>query len=200
MDNTFNPGARVMSSTGEEIGIVDRVVEFDSGEPPLLIVNSGDSTVEVPLELVDAQRSMADAVVLTVPFDRAPTPPRTIQVHAEDAQIDVYDVELGRVVVEKTIERVPIRQDIALGTDNVEIRRVPVGEEYDVRPESRQDGEILIVPVVEEVLVLTRRYRLVEEIHVITRRDRHIEQVEVELQREVVTVREELNDGSVREL
>lgn len=200
MDNTISPGTRVTSSTGEEIGFVDRVVESDPDGEPLLVVRNGEYTIEVPWNLVDVSRSTADGIVLGTSFDAGEDFHRTIELRAEQARLDVYEVELGRVVIDKTIERVPVRQDVEIGTDNVEVRRVPVGEEFDVRPESRRDGDILIVPVVEEVLVLTRRYRVVEEVHVITHRDTHIEQVEDELQREVVTVREELNDGSGREL
>jgi stress response protein YsnF len=77
--------------------------------------------------------------------------------------------------------------------------RVPIDREIDTVPEVRTDGEVTIIPVVEERVVLTKRLILREEIHV--RRHRSVEtvQVPVSLRRqEVVVTRstlEEQNDG-----
>ncbi len=49
--------------------------------------------------------------------------------------------------------------------ETVEVTRVPVDREIDAVPEVRIEGDVTIVPVVEEVLVVERRLVLREEVH-----------------------------------
>jgi uncharacterized protein (TIGR02271 family) len=112
----------------------------------------------------------------------------TLELRAEQLEVLKRDVEQGRVRIDKRIENVPFSEDIDVEMDVVEVQRVPRFEEFDAPPESRYEGETLIIPVVEEVLVITRRYRVTEEVHVTTRREVRTERVEDELRREVLTV------------
>ena len=73
-------------------------------------------------------------------------------------------VETGRVRVRTRVDH---RQELVraeLARDEVEIERVLIDREIDVVPEVRQEGDVTIVPVVEEVLVVEKRLVLVEEI------------------------------------
>jgi len=54
----------------------------------------------------------------------------------------------------------------ALRHEHVDIRRVPVNREVDAIPELREEGELLVIPIVEERAVLIKRLILVEELHV----------------------------------
>lgn len=58
--------------------------------------------------------------------------------------------------------------------DLIEVERVPVGMHVDTMPEVRHEGDLLIVPVVREVLV--KRLLVVEEVHL--RRTRQTERFE----------------------
>lgn len=49
--------------------------------------------------------------------------------------------------------------------ERVEVTRVPVDREVDAAPQVRFEGDVTIVPVVEEVLVVERRLVLREEVH-----------------------------------
>ena len=51
-------------------------------------------------------------------------------------------------------------------SEEVEVERVPVGKFVDTPPEPRQEGDTLVFPVLEEVLVVERKIRLKEEIRV----------------------------------
>jgi stress response protein YsnF len=53
-----------------------------------------------------------------------------------------------------------------LARDHVDIQRVPMNLEISEVPDIRQVGETMVIPVVEEVLVVEKRLMLVEEIHV----------------------------------
>lgn len=50
--------------------------------------------------------------------------------------------------------------------DEVVVERVPIGREVTAAPDVRREGDLLIVPVVEEVLVVEKRLVLKEELHV----------------------------------
>jgi stress response protein YsnF len=73
-------------------------------------------------------------------------------------------VSAGRVEV-----RVEQREDIArlaleAMAEHVEVERVAVGREVDRAEGPRQEGDVLVVPVYEEVVVVQRRLVLKEEI------------------------------------
>ena len=54
--------------------------------------------------------------------------------------------------------------------EEVEVVRVAVGRQVDAPPPPREEGDTLIIPVLEEVLVVEKRLVLVEELHVSKRR------------------------------
>jgi len=73
-------------------------------------------------------------------------------------------VETGRIRVSLTTETVAETLRETLRSQRTEIRRVPVGREVSEVPATRQEGDVTIVPVVEEELVVVRRLVLREEI------------------------------------
>jgi uncharacterized protein (TIGR02271 family) len=60
--------------------------------------------------------------------------------------------------------------DLPLEKEEVEVERVAVGRVVETAPEIRREGDTLIVPLVEEVLVVEKRLVLREEVRVTTRR------------------------------
>jgi len=115
----------------------------------------------------------------------------------EELHVDKRQVESGRVRV-RTITRQHeelVAQDLA--RDSVEVERVPIDREVDVVPELRQEGDVTIVPIVEEVLVLEKRLVLKEEVHI--RRSRSVEHVETPVvlrRQEVVVERLDADDNT----
>lgn len=94
--------------------------------------------------------------------------------------------EQVRVRTTTETERV-IMQD-AVRREQIEIKRVPIEREVASAPAIRTEGDLTIVPVLEERLVVERRLFLVEEIHL--RKTVHEEAVELptELRRTRVDV------------
>lgn len=86
----------------------------------------------------------------------------------------------GVRVVKRTIPHEETVQQ-ELRHDNVEVRRVQLDREVDGPQSPRQEGDTLIVPVVEEVLRVQRVWVLKEEIHLrrITTSETHEEKVVV---------------------
>jgi uncharacterized protein (TIGR02271 family) len=68
-----------------------------------------------------------------------------------------------RVAVTTTEEQEAI--EAVLRHRQAEIQRVPVGREVDAPPPIRQEGDTIVIPVLEERVVLVRRLVLTEEIH-----------------------------------
>jgi stress response protein YsnF len=61
----------------------------------------------------------------------------------------------------------------------VEIERVPIDRTVEVAPPTRQEGDITIIPVVEEFVVVERRLILKEEVRVrrVSTKEQHQETV-----------------------
>ena len=121
-----------------------------------------------------------------------------IPVQREELRIGTRVVDTGRGVrVRKTVTEQPHEVDQALRHDEVSVTRVDVGRLLPPGelPATRYEGDTLVVPVLEEVLVLERRLRIKEEIRITkTRREeRHTDTVS--LKTEQVTV-ERFDDAS----
>jgi uncharacterized protein (TIGR02271 family) len=112
-----------------------------------------------------------------------------LQLFAEDFSVKKEALETGRVrVTTRTHEREALI-DEDLARERVEIETVPVGRRIDAVPEIRQEGDVTIVPVVEEVLFVERRLMLKEEIHMrrVRTSERHQEKVVVRHQEALVS-------------
>ncbi|MDB5315302.1 MAG: hypothetical protein JWO26_3416 [Rhodospirillales bacterium] len=73
-------------------------------------------------------------------------------------------VETGKVRVSVTTEAVEEIVRETLRTRRAEIERVPLDQRVTEAPQTRQEGDVLIIPVVEEILVIERHLVLKEEI------------------------------------
>ena len=85
-----------------------------------------------------------------------------------EEQLVIYKraVSDGRVRVSTKTEFVTEAAEARLDSENVEVTRVAIGREVSEAPAVRTDGDVTIVPVMEEVLVVEKRLMLVEEIHI----------------------------------
>ena len=87
-----------------------------------------------------------------------------IPIVEEEVRIDKRLVETGRVQVRTFVEEKQVHVTDALRREVVDVERVAIGREVAVAPTVREEGEFLIVPVVEERLVIEKRLFLVEEL------------------------------------
>lgn len=100
-----------------------------------------------------------------------------VPVIREEVQVDKRIVDTGRGVrIHKTVAELPCQIDERLLRDEVEVSHVPVDRivPLDAAPATRYEGETLVVPILEEVLVVERRVRIKEELRITrTRREEH---------------------------
>jgi stress response protein YsnF len=206
-ERIFNEGARVVSLDGQDIGTVESITGEGSDAQVVVRLRDDDRTMMVPYSVIDAERSNEDLLVIQgavgdlldtqMPVGDHET--QSFSLSAEEAVAHVHEVDRGRVLIDKTVELVPHDAAVEVGNDRIEVERVAVDQEVDTPPEIRQEGDTLVVPVVEEVLVVGKRYRIIEEVHVTKHRDITTETFHEELRREVVTVTEEDQEGNIVE-
>lgn len=114
-----------------------------------------------------------------------------IPVMQEEMTVHKRSVDTGRGIrVHKTVQEHEEQIDVDLMQDSLDIERVPIGRFVDAAamPGSRQEGDTLIVPVFEEVLVVEKRMRLVEEVRISRRQHAHPANQNVVLRSEQVSI------------
>ena len=118
-----------------------------------------------------------------------PEPDTVLPVVQESLSIDKRRLVTGRTRIETVTETVEEFVKADLESVSVEIERVPVGAVIDSIPGIRVEGDVTIVPVVEEVLVVEKRLVLREEIRLtrLRRSEAVAEPVRLRKQRAVVT-------------
>jgi uncharacterized protein (TIGR02271 family) len=109
---------------------------------------------------------------------------QTIELAEEELRIGKREVERGRVVVRTRVEERDEIAEVALRQEDVTVERIPVGRPVEAAPQVREEDGVLIVPVLEERLVVTTELVLKEEIR-ITKKSR------TEMVREPVRLRSE---------
>jgi uncharacterized protein (TIGR02271 family) len=102
-----------------------------------------------------------------------------ISLAEEQVTVGKRRVVTGKVRVNKRVNETEESIDLPLLKEQVEVRHVPVGRWIEAPLSARQEGDTIILPIMEEVLVVEKRLRLVEEVHVIKHRRtiRHREEV-----------------------
>jgi uncharacterized protein (TIGR02271 family) len=80
--------------------------------------------------------------------------------------VDKRTVETGRVRIRTVVDEEQVLFKQELRYQNVLVDRVVVDRDVDAPPQVRQDGDLLIIPVVEEYVFVEKRLRLKEELHV----------------------------------
>jgi uncharacterized protein (TIGR02271 family) len=182
-------------------------LRLDNGEklilPASLLTTRQDGSYYAPLSLDEiregAARADAPAAAATAPAAAPVTPPRSateptesrplvIPVIHEEVEVGKRKVETGGVRIHKSAREEEQMVDVPLVEEHVEVERVRVDKTVDGPVAVRHVGDTIIVPVVEEVLVVQKQLRLVEELHIRkTRTEKHAPQTVV-LRKEEATV------------
>ena len=124
----------------------------------------------------------------------------------ERVRVDKRLIDSGVVKISTSVGERTEMVTAALMHEEVDIKRVPMEVEIDRVPDVRREGELLIIPVVEERAVLHKRLVLVGEVHV-RRRVLHEEReisvdvrtTQVHVQRESLTSDSEETQASTGE-
>jgi uncharacterized protein (TIGR02271 family) len=118
-------------------------------------------------------------------FDEAPV----LTLAAEEMTVTRQKVIRARVRATKRVETRHEIVDEPLARETIEVERIPMGILIEGEPPSiREEGDVTIIPVIEETFVVVRRLLLREEVRLHRRRSVYHDPQEVVLRREVLDV------------
>lgn len=90
----------------------------------------------------------------------------TIPIAREEVEVSRRIHESGRIRVRKAVrERDAIINEPVLREEG-EVKRITINRAIEEPMEARYEGDVLVIPVVEEVLVVRKQLMLKEEIHI----------------------------------
>ncbi len=113
-----------------------------------------------------------------------------IPVIREEARVTRREVEQGGVRVHKRVDEREEVVEQPTYREQVTVERVTLGQPIEQEIGSRQEGDTLIIPVLEEMLVVEKRLVLKEEIRITKRRIEETEQARIVLREEHVDIEE----------
>ncbi|WP_334188407.1 YsnF/AvaK domain-containing protein [Noviherbaspirillum sp.] len=210
--SAFQPGnapaaalknARIVDAGGRQASIVS----LDQGTPgtsdTLAWVQVADGPqIQVPVSLLELQQD--GTYRLPFAFDAVDVVDDmqlTFPVMEEQLRVGKRSVDTGAGVrIHKTVSERQQVIDEALFDDELAVERIPMDEiiSGSSMPETRYEGSTLIVPVLEEVLVVEKKLRLKEEVRITRlRRETHAPQT-VTLRSEEIDV-ERFDDSKPRQ-
>jgi uncharacterized protein (TIGR02271 family) len=108
--------------------------------------------------------------------------------HVEELSVAKRVISKDRVQVSTVTRQHEELVDEFLAREHVEIERIPIGKPIDAMPPVREDGDTIVVPVVEETVVVERRLVLKEEVRIrkVRETERYQERVLLRKQEAVV--------------
>src|SRR5215213_7562942 len=89
-----------------------------------------------------------------------------IPIVEEEAKVAKRQVVSDRIIVKTTVNTEERVLKEILSQETVEVERIPVNRVVDVVPQLRTEGDVTIVPVFEERLVVEKQLFLVEEVRI----------------------------------
>jgi uncharacterized protein (TIGR02271 family) len=118
----------------------------------------------------------------------------TFSLAEEHLRADVRERQVGTVSISKRTEELPVEADIDVQHDEVHVEHREINEPM---PEARDpwyEGDTLVVPVYEEVLVTEKRLYLKEEIRITLVKATEQVHVQDTVRRQVVDVVSDVDD------
>jgi uncharacterized protein (TIGR02271 family) len=112
-----------------------------------------------------------------------------IPVFEENLSVSKRVVEKARVRVSRVTHDYQQMVDELLQHEKVEVERVPVDRPVEAIPSVRQEGDVTIIPVVEEVVKIERHLVLKEEVHIrrVKQTERYQETITLRRQEAVIS-------------
>jgi uncharacterized protein (TIGR02271 family) len=150
---------------------------MDGSRAEVLVQIEGGTSVLVPLEALVRQGDGSYYLTLD-PASRGwrgaggvvSGPPLVLPVIEEAIEVHTSPVEKGRVRIRKVVREREEVVDPPLLRDGVVVERVPINRVVEGPVSVRSEEDTLIVPLLEEVLVVEKRLLLKEELRITKRR------------------------------
>ncbi len=111
-----------------------------------------------------------------------------IPVVEEYLEVSKELVATGLVRVQKSVREHDVAVSEPLTAETLHVERVPMNVIVEHPPSVRTEGDVTVISVVEEVLVMTKQLRLIEEVRITKLQSTTVHQENVTLRSEQVTV------------
>lgn len=111
-----------------------------------------------------------------------------IPVIHEQVTVDKAIVDTAKVIIRKYTTEEEATLNVPLVQEGYRVEHIPVNKIVDTAPPVRQEGDVTIIPVLREVLVVQKKLELVEEVHVIKEKTVVPQIQEITLKKEQVSV------------
>jgi uncharacterized protein (TIGR02271 family) len=171
------------------------VIEFDDGTR--LMTTEDQLTLRKDGTALLSRSSASLSSIPLQPLELAPGEELVIPVAIEELQVQKRRVVRGGVHVETRVETNEQTVDEPLLLEEVTIERTPIDKEiHGETPTVYEQDGTLVIPVIEEVLVVAKQLRLKEEIRVIRRKRSVHEPQKFQVRRQLVKV-ERVKEGTV---
>ena len=173
-------------------GTPGTVESADDGRLRVLLADG--VALDVPAELATLsddgsyQAHVAFRDLLTADRDLPAGETVTLTEAAERLVVDTAVRETGRVRAAVVTETHEEAVDLAGWRETVEVERVPVDRVVEAVEPPRQEGDVTVVPVYEEVLVVQKQLVLREEVRLVPRRTPTTASERVPLRRQRVDI------------
>jgi uncharacterized protein (TIGR02271 family) len=200
----MNPSAAVRVTDPQGVhGIIDTAAwPMDGRRAEVLVSLDSGQQVLVPLELLVRQGDGSYRLtVAPASWERqrgagadAREPPLVLPAIEETLTVETRPVETGRIRIRKVVREREEVVDPPLLRDEVRVERVPVNRLVDGITPARSEGDTLIIPLFEEVVVVEKRLLLKEELRITKHRTETHTPQRVTLRREEAVV-ERANRG-----
>ena len=181
----------VVFADGSRGMILSGLAPSDPDAMVAILLDSGQRLF-VPLDALAAQEEGGHRVAAhpsryadEAERDQAET--TVIPLVEETLNVTTRLVDTARVRLTKGITERQETVDEPLTRTEVDVRHVEIGQFVDAAPAVRHEGDVMIIPVLEEVLVVEKRLRLKEEIHVTQRQTQYRAPQTVTLRTETIS-------------
>jgi uncharacterized protein (TIGR02271 family) len=174
------------SSTGGRL----LAVRFEDGDllnvPAALLAPRPDGGYTLPLTYAELRQGAESASLQASAVGAGER--LVIPVLAEELEVERHKLTTGVVRVQKLVREHEQTVEEPVRRDELHVERVAIGRIVDQLPKARTEGETLVIPVLEEVLVVEKRVMLKEEVRVTMRRSEEPSRQQVTLRAEEVIV------------
>jgi len=168
-------------------GLRGTVTETDQSTGKTLVQLENGQTVQIASDLLQSQQD--GSYYLPLSAEELDSQSMIIPVIQETAQVHKEQVTKGVVRIHKTVQEHEEVIDEPLLRDSVTVERVAVNRPVEGEaPQPHQEGDTLIIPVLEEIIMVEKRLILKEELHVTRRQETVSNPQHITLRSEEVTV------------
>ena len=85
---------------------------------------------------------------------------------SEELRVEKRETSTGKVRVQTLVETADELARATVEEESLDVQRVPVGKVVAEPPGIRTEGDVTIIPVLKETMIVEKRLVLVEEVHI----------------------------------